>query len=206
MLLTVISGDRRRAPELLAAAKGELPERDWALAKSLCESPKPTPVETTSSAEEQASDNWDQMQPMDTPAPIQLYLPASWFSDHDDPVKTHPIFLRYLPEARVRNSSIPRVDVKADYDLEPGGYKITIEGGQTETGKVEPNSTYFPSDSLALLGLAPETTTPLNDRTVAVWRDGQLTPLAELLGMTPVEFVVRRLESMWKTRRKSQAS
>jgi len=60
---------------------------------------------------------------------LRLSLPASWFEGYTDPVATHPIFERYLPELRELHPELPSVQVLADEDLEPGYFQITDRDG-----------------------------------------------------------------------------
>ena len=53
--------------------------------------------------------------------PVRVELPPSWFAGMNDPLNEHPLFLRYLPELRLRSrTTIPPVQVSTDDGLEPG--------------------------------------------------------------------------------------
>lgn len=138
--------------------------------------------------------------PGDAPpaAGLQLELPPSWFEDHPDPVQDHALFLRYLPELRLRvTPEVPAVRVSTDDGLEPDGYRVLSQGELAGEGRVDAAARYCHSDTLALLpsGLR-SLATPHPDLggywlpADAVLEEGGL---AELLTMPAIEVVARLL-------------
>ena len=200
MLLALLSGGQAAARSCLAAAKGDVSKRDWDLAIQLLEDWGAEPDEAPQPAEEPDHEDWSEQGGGDTVLPIELRLPASWFRDHPEPVYSHPIFLRCLPEARVRNDSIPSVRVTADDFLEPSSYEILIEGECVEAGEVDETQAYFDSESLELLDLDAKNATAVDTETVAFSGVKQLSPLANLLERPAVEVIVRRLEKIVELR------
>ena len=199
MLLRLIDGDPDRANGDIGEAKSAVEEADWTLATALCAAwnTDATKKEPTAEAEEEAAEHEDpSAAPSDGAAKsIEMKLPASWFAGHDDPVKTHPIFLRYLPEARIRFSAIPAVRVVTDATLEPDGYLMQCEGAEPAVGLMAAGQSYLAAEVAEFLGLGTRAT-PVDENTVAVPAEMGLSPLATLLHRTAAEMVVRRLEQL----------
>lgn len=126
---------------------------------------------------------------------IQLELPPSWFTDYDDPEREHPLFLRYLPEARTR-ASFPPVTVGLDDELEPDRYRISFSGEVLDEGAADPTRRYCRAESLELL---PDRLSeraqaqPGDTGLVSLPQDAlaDLGGLAELTTMPAVEVVAR---------------
>jgi tetratricopeptide (TPR) repeat protein len=127
---------------------------------------------------------------------LRLVLPPSWFAGHEDPVATHPIFLRYIPEARFRTEGLPGVRVSTDEELEPDGYQVLNGIEVLETGRVDPRGRYTATES-ALMATSDTSSV----RWAEVVPGIVAVPLAvdpalpgELFLMTADEVVVRRTE------------
>jgi Tfp pilus assembly protein PilF len=128
---------------------------------------------------------------------MRLRLPASWFANYACPVHEHPLFVRYLPELRMRLKWIvPPVQVAVSDDLEPDGYEILADDRFLSSGHVDPKLRYCAHDTLSLLPERART----NPRTVATdkgWGipsdvlDGD-RGLAALLTMSAAEVVASR--------------
>ena len=145
---------------------------------------------------------------------LRMELPVSWFAGVPDPVNEHPLFLRYLPEVRLRADwEVPPVRVSTADDLEPGGYRILVGDEVVQAGQLDPALRYGSQDDLALLlgivagGAAPEPTrlpepTPPPEPTLLSkpaeygWTVPADLPgdpgLLELLTMPAVEVAARR--------------
>jgi hypothetical protein len=90
--------------------------------------------------------------PMESHQAFRLRLPPSWFTGFEDPVSQHDLFVRYLPELRVRvDWEVPAVLVGTDIDLEPDGYRIFLGEGILAAGSVDPDLRYCLEDGLDLL-------------------------------------------------------
>lgn len=126
---------------------------------------------------------------------LRLLLPASWFAGHDDPVATHPIFVRYIPEARLRDPAMPPVRVGAEEALEPGGYLVMRGTRLVEQGVVDPLVHYADPAAAPVLPLDPEAVVgPTGVVPLAVEAtDGGL---GGLLAMSAFEVVVRRVQAL----------
>jgi hypothetical protein len=127
---------------------------------------------------------------------LRLLLPPSWFAGHEDPVATHPIFLRYIPEARLRTEGMPGVRVSTDEELEPDGYRVLSGIEVLETGRVDPSGRYTATESAPLA-----TSDTSSVRWAEVVPGIVAVPLAvdpalpgELFLMAADEVVVRRAE------------
>lgn len=129
--------------------------------------------------------------------PIRLTLPTSWFAGHTDPTRTHPVFLRYLPEARLRTPELPPVRVAARDDREPDGYEIRIRAVKTEEGRIDRTCRYTWTGCSINPGKIAE---PSSFETVPgyVQIAGRRVrgEWEGLLSMTAEEVVVRRLEAL----------
>ncbi|RZU75499.1 hypothetical protein EV384_4043 [Micromonospora kangleipakensis] len=134
---------------------------------------------------------------------IVLELPSSWFKDSQDPVNDHVLFVRHLPELRLRLSwEVPRVRVVADGGLEPDGYRISFDGELVEDARVDPSVRYCSTGALTFM---PSDLRSLAKQDAAL--DRYELParsvleeggLAELLTMSAVEVVVRRVGEVAK--------
>jgi len=157
-------------PETAGLAAGEVISRLWVLRQDL-------PVEET----------YD----------LQLSVPASWFEGYDDVVATHPIFERYLPDLRERHPDLPSVQVIADDELEPGGFRVVDRSGTPLTaGSVVPGArTCDP----AVVDLLPAHLTDgrVVDSEGRAWFPAEMFApadrVARLLTMDAQEYAVRRL-------------
>lgn len=132
---------------------------------------------------------------------FRLELPQSWFEDVEDPVNEHPLFVRYLPEARIR-TPLPGVNVSVDEALEPGGYRLIADGAPVESGSVDPRFRYCDAGALTLLpelqaARASEAASTIPGLVPVYIKDAGegngASPLAMLLTMDAVEAVVRQL-------------
>jgi hypothetical protein len=78
-----------------------------------------------------------------TDVALQLQLPRSWFEAHPDPVRDHALFLRYLPELRLRLTwKLPPVRVSVNDALEPDGYRVMADGKLLKEGRIDPAYRY----------------------------------------------------------------
>lgn len=69
---------------------------------------------------------------------LRAELPASWFEDHSDPQSTHALFIRYLPEMRVRSEvDVPAVAVRADVNLDPDGFRLVVGENVRDEGHLD---------------------------------------------------------------------
>jgi hypothetical protein len=85
-------------------------------------------------------------------AKLQVQLPSSWFADYADPLREHSLFLRYLPELRARvDWHVPKVQVRAEEDLEPDGYRIWTDRELLDEGRVSPEARFGSDAALELL-------------------------------------------------------
>lgn len=87
------------------------------------------------------------------PPTIGLELPPSWFTGHDDdPVSTHPLFRRHLPALRASAvADIPPVNVRAEWEREPDGYRILWDERVVAEGRADPERRWVKGDALAWL-------------------------------------------------------
>jgi hypothetical protein len=137
--------------------------------------------------------------PPDEPGPTQpqlrMDLPRSWFTGSTDPVNEHPLFLRYLPELRSRADwPVPPVNVTADEDLEPGGFRILVDGELAAIGRLDPAARYCSAEAVSLLpGAASGVPAPAP--TEYGWTVPAALPadpgLVDLLSMPAVEVATR---------------
>jgi tetratricopeptide (TPR) repeat protein len=127
--------------------------------------------------------------------PLMVQLPSSWFADHENPVEDHPLFLRYIPEMRMRASwSVPPIRVKAEDDLEPDRFRILVYGDAVDEGHVPAEYAYGSGDAFALLGIgAAEAVAGLRLSRVPRPALEPAGALGELLTMPAVEVVARRI-------------
>ena len=129
---------------------------------------------------------------------LRSLLPASWFDEFDDPVSTHSLFLRYIPEMRLRAGwSVPAIHVEADETLEPDRYQLYVLGELAEEGEIDPFGRYVHYDSLPLLeeGLrrqAKSSSIAGLARLPAEEVEGA-GAWADLLTIPPTELVARRI-------------
>jgi hypothetical protein len=127
---------------------------------------------------------------------IRLALPESWFAGHPDPVRDHELFLRYLPEVRLRSTvELPPVRVSIEGQLEPGGYAVSTGGQVLTAGYVNPAARYSPDPALTFLPAelrsAAVPDTALNLQQLPAGSVVSTGALAELLTMPAVEVVAR---------------
>ncbi|MBU2667811.1 hypothetical protein KOI35_30300 [Actinoplanes bogorensis] len=105
---------------------------------------------------------------------IRLSLPTSWFDGHDDPVSTHPLFRRALPEARaVADWALPSVAIRASDELEPDGYSLQVANEVIAVGQMPLNAWFVP---LGALGQFPEIEEKADDVYRPAWLDIELMP------------------------------
>jgi hypothetical protein len=128
---------------------------------------------------------------------VQLKLPGSWFREYDDPVREHPLFLRYLPEMRLRLSwDAPPVSVVAEEALEPDGYQIRVSGTLRQEGRVDPQARYCTDAALPYLSAEARSHARKDDalglQSIPLG-DAPCGGLDELLTMPAVETVGRLL-------------
>lgn len=152
-------------------------------------------VDTVVAAEDEEADaGGEEAEP---PQLLQMGIPASWVESDPDPIATHPIFRRYMPELRLRLGwKVPPVHIYADEELEPGGYRILLGEEVVAEGTVDPGSDYLLAASLGLLskGVRAAAEPDAEDwlrvphQTIA-----EAGGLAELLSVSPHERAVRRL-------------
>jgi tetratricopeptide (TPR) repeat protein len=133
-----------------------------------------------------------------TERPLQLELPSSWFQGHDDPVNDHPLFLRFIPELRMRaKGKVPGIQVYVDQALEPDGYRIYVNDTVVNKGRVRPEWYYCAAETVEFLPAElgsqaePDSDTGLHRIPAsAVTQEGGI---GNLLTTPAVEVVVRRL-------------
>ena len=83
---------------------------------------------------------------------FKLLLPKSWFTGVEDPVREHPLFVRFLPELRRRADwTVPPVSIAARYELEPADYRVVADDDVLASGSVDPGLRYCADDALNLL-------------------------------------------------------
>jgi hypothetical protein len=124
-----------------------------------------------------------------------LELPGSWFAGHEDPVRDHTLFLRYLPELRARVSwRVPPVRVTTDEELEPDGFRITVSG-EIREGRVDPTARYCPTETISLLPTEVGAASKYDDASgLQAIRGNAVSDhdsLTDLLTFPAVELVVR---------------
>jgi tetratricopeptide (TPR) repeat protein len=87
------------------------------------------------------------------PEPLQVAMPAQWFEDHVDPINDHPLFLRYLPEMRLRERTpLPPIQVGAEVSLDPDRYQVFALGEMVDESRADPASLYAAPEALRFLG------------------------------------------------------
>jgi tetratricopeptide (TPR) repeat protein len=92
-------------------------------------------------------------QPQIPEHPLTAVLPSSWFAGYAEPLKDHPLFLRYIPETRALASwHVPGIDVRTDRKLEPDGFQILVLGDPVDEGRASPAYAYGTEQAVALLG------------------------------------------------------
>ena len=127
---------------------------------------------------------------------IEAHLPSSWFAGHEDPLNDHALFLRYIPELRLRAGwDVPPINVRADDDLEPDRFQIFVGEELADEGVVPLEFVYTTSDALKFLGV--DTAAAIQDDALELMRippDALPSePLAKLLTMPAFEVVARRI-------------
>jgi hypothetical protein len=125
---------------------------------------------------------------------MRLRLPASWFANYADPVHEHPLFVRYLPELRMRLRQVPPVRVAVGDDLEPDGYQILAGDRLLSSGHVDPRLRYCARDTRSLLPEGMRTSAVATDEGWGIppdVLDGD-SGLAALLTMSAAEVVASR--------------
>jgi tetratricopeptide (TPR) repeat protein len=137
--------------------------------------------------------------------PLQVLMPSSWFAGSDDPVNDHVLFLRYLPEMRLREGSeLPPINVRAEDNLEPHQYRILLRGEVVEEGRVDPSHFYAQKDAPELLGQsiadAAEWDEELQLMRLPADEVASAGGLAQLLTMPAVEVVTRRIAAAVRAR------
>lgn len=130
---------------------------------------------------------------------LSLYLPWSWFEDHEDPTQTHPIFRRHLPELRERDPRVPAVNVVGDGGLEPDSWAVVSPEGEVMLGGqvVMGARTCGPQEWELLPQRVRDSGPEFRDGRPWI-RDDAFEPddrLARLLTMDVEEFVVRQLSA-----------
>ena len=96
-LLHLIQGDAHSAIEALDAALAKSPsDHELELLKRQAQE-EVALLEAPTGEGDSSADEEDYV--------LRVELPPSWFEGHDDPVRTHPFFLRYIPEMRVRGGA-----------------------------------------------------------------------------------------------------
>jgi tetratricopeptide (TPR) repeat protein len=146
--------------------------------------------------------------PPDVPRPLAVELPPSWFEGHDDPVNDHSLFLRYLPEVRLRAPfELPAINVNVDPDLEPSGYRISIHGEVKDTGTVPREFLYGSSAAIDLLDAraVSEPAEELGLLRLPTERVAQ-PALADLLVMPALDVVARRVGDIAGTQVHAESS
>jgi hypothetical protein len=132
---------------------------------------------------------------------LRIMLPPSWFEGHENPLDTHPIFLRYIPEVRLRAGwEVPGIQITIDDAMEPDKYALEIQGSIVGEGRVKLDSLYLPVAAIHDLGLpggAPpgEEIEALLPGLEAVLR-GAVSGLGELLAIPAEELVVRLIGAL----------
>lgn len=138
---------------------------------------------------------------------FQLLLPASWFADVTDPVREHPLLVRFLPELRLRvDWLVPPVNIAAYTEFEPASYLVVTDDGVLARGSVDPGLRYCVEGALPLLAPGvrsdPRThPTPHGWGVPADLLDGDQTSRAELFTMSAAEVVARILGEVVRTSR-----
>jgi tetratricopeptide (TPR) repeat protein len=130
--------------------------------------------------------------------PLQLALPSSWFQGHDDPVNDHPLFLRFIPELRMRaKGKVPGIRVYTDQALEPDGYQIYVNDAVVNQGRARPEWYYCTAATVeflpAKLGSQAEPDSDTSLRRIPASAVTQVGGIGNLLTMPAIEVVVRRL-------------
>jgi hypothetical protein len=131
-------------------------------------------------------------------AEVRLELPPSWFAADENPVQTHPLFLRFLPEMRVRlKHHGPGVMVNTDSQLEPDGYRVLIGGETVRSGSVPQEWRYCRTDAAELLPSAVSESSELDPNLGLLRIPAELAQradgAAQLLTMPAIEVVTRIL-------------
>jgi len=125
-------------------------------------------------------------------------MPPSWFANDSDPVNTHPLFLRYIPELRARATwDVPAINVRTDEELEPDRYRILVRDELAEDGSSDVAYVYAERDAVDLLGRAISSAAQPDDgtglmripRQALAGSDG----FAEIMTMSAEEVVVRHI-------------
>jgi hypothetical protein len=130
-----------------------------------------------------------------TAVSLQVQLPRSWFEEHADPLRDHNLFLRYLPELRVRlDWELPPVRVSVDDALEPDGYQILTNGKLLKEGRVDRSYRYCRDAAVDFL--SDDVRSLVTNDTVLGLRRIPAEPvlhdaLAEQLTMPAIEVVIR---------------
>jgi tetratricopeptide (TPR) repeat protein len=132
------------------------------------------------------------------PSELGLIVPPSWFAMHDDPLTHHPLFLRYIPEMRVRAGwMVPGVNVSTLDSLEPDGYQIMVFDEVVESGHLDQGAAYAQPATLELLD--PELRQLADqDAELGLLRLPATTVtetggLSQLLTMDPLDVLARRI-------------
>jgi hypothetical protein len=186
-ILRLAGGQIAGVSELVATIGAEYPQESDAVAAQLRD------LVNRSDREEVAAEAPQESQEQDVP--IRLALPESWFAGHPDPVRDHELFLRYLPEVRLRSTELPPVRVSIESQLEPGGYTVSIGGQVLAAGLVSPAERYCQDSAFSFLPAelrsvaAPDSA--LGMQQLPAGSVASAGPLAELLTMPAVEVVAR---------------
>ena len=193
-MLALAKQNEAEARRILIDSRNDLTSRDLAFVQaSLTDEQKEelAPGAAEDSTEGQTFDDTDEMQPA---APmIHLFVCADWFEDHIDPLKTHPMFLRWLPEARVWTPELPAVQVKVNDMFDAGDYEIEIDGVVAESGHIPDDQALYREGSERLFGLPEQAAFAVEDGIVAFSSRPRNGALPELLKLSTQEILIRRL-------------
>jgi len=201
--LELARGEPVRALSVLASAGTKVDDPEIRLVEEFARERATVAAAASESKEEEESEVLRSPADGDAGEPewlIQVVLPPSWFDGHENPVNSHALFLRYLPEARVRtaDNELPPVRVSTEDGLEPDRYNIILLGETAEEGRVGLHSRYTTRDALGLLGPIATRPVPFDEELRELVDATNLMPIGFILSMEASEVVARRIENVWR--------
>jgi hypothetical protein len=199
ILLAVATRDGNRAASFLAKSLHVLEPSDLEAMRHLVEASTAEERPHTETAEDDATSLSSGEPPAAeaaSPRPVELRLPDCWFEGHDDPPRTHDLFTRYLPEARLRQPGLPPVQVVPVLEFNPDRYAMMLHGSEIGNGRIDPSYLYVLPEVVDLIDEPRGELTRFDADLVRIGRQEGRAGLGKLLTMPAEEVVVRRLATV----------
>jgi hypothetical protein len=195
ILLAMATGDMTGAASLVTRSSDLLEASDLEAMKATIEASRDQERrdDATGTSEAATSVGPDEPPATEVARPLELCLPNCWFDGYDDPRRTHELFIRFLPEARLRQPKLPPVKVTAVQEFDPDKYTVALNGHTIGDGRVDPAYLYASRKVVDLIDHPPGEFAYFDADLVRVDREKGLDGLGKLLTMPAPEVVVRLL-------------